>query len=388
MTKDSLPPNSSFDKPSGPAPGAVDVDEQARKLADDPYPWILHPAIDLLFCCGGFLCVLLVVLLASGITQEADMNSSWLGISLLYLNIGGQFIISSSHQPATLWRVYLSNSTRKSIGSYSTWTGVLFAAIGIIALFNRDLTGILVRITLAWSIQHTLAQAYGVSLIYCMKRKYNLSKRERDIFYWMFQTGLIYLVLRMFTYTNFLQGDLYGVKLPIIGPLPEWICTTALIVFQLNSLAFMVLVARKWWIEKTMMPFPALATAVMAFATLSMTYVLPASFVIFIPTFYHASQYLVVTTAYYLKERGLPSDVTPASISRMLSRETVLTYMVVIAATGALLYIGIPRLLYEMGFDKSLCLAVVYCVFNLHHYLTDAAIWKMRDPAIRKLLVA
>jgi hypothetical protein len=136
------------------------------------------------------------------------------------------------------------------------------------------------------------------------------------------------------------------------------------------------------------MPFPACATTIMAFCTLSLTYVLPAAFVIFIPTFYHASQYLVVTTAYYLKERGLPGDVPTSRIATLLVKEVVINYAVIIAATGALLYIGIPRLLFEIGFDKSLCLCVVYCVFNLHHYLTDAAIWKMRDPEVRKLLVA
>jgi hypothetical protein len=357
-------------------------------LKNDPYPWILHPALDLLFCCGGFLCLLLTIIVVSGIAQEVDFQSSYLGLSLLWLNIAGQFIISSAHQPATLWRVYLSKNTRDSIGSYVTVTGILLGICGVYALFNKDFIGILVRLTLAWSIQHTMAQAYGVALIYCMKRKFYLSKIERDIFFWLFQTGLIYLVVRMFTYTNFLQGDLYGVKLPIIGPMPEWVCSFALGLFQINALVFAGMLVRKWQREKILMPLPAFATTVMAFATLSLTYVLPATFVIFIPTFYHASQYLVVTTAFYLKERGLPSGVSPFKIATMLKTEVVFNYVVILAATGALLYIGLPRLLYEIGFDKSSCLCAVYCVFNLHHYITDAAIWKMRDPQVRKLLVA
>lgn len=366
----------------------VGEDKATAAIVNDPYPWILHPVIDLLFCCGGFLCMLLALVIASGIAAEADMQTSYVGMGLIYLNLAGQFLISASHQPATLWRVYLSPRTRKSIGGFVAFTALLLAVCGIFGLYNRDFTGILVRLTLAWSVQHTLAQAYGVSLIYCMKRKYMLSKGERDIFYWMFQTGLAYLVIRMFTYTNFLQADLYGVPLPIIGPLPEWVCAIALGAFQLNVLAFIGMIVRKWFMTKTMMPLPALLTAVMAFATLSLTFVLPAAFVIFIPTFYHASQYLVVTTAYYLKERGLPSNVAPKQIASLIPTETILTYAIIIAATGALLYIGIPRVLYAMGFDKSLCLCVVYCVFNLHHYLTDAAIWKMRDPEVRKLLVS
>src|SRR5262249_54104584 len=161
------------------------------------------------------------------------------------------------------------------IGPFVTASGILLAALGLVALFNRDFTGLLVRLTLAWSIQHTMAQAYGVALIYCMKQKFVLSKREREVFYWMFQTGLAYLIVRMFTYTNFLQADLYGVPLPIIGPLPEWICATALGVFQLNVLLFVGMLLRKWIRDRALMPFPAVATTVMAFATLSLTYVLP-----------------------------------------------------------------------------------------------------------------
>ncbi len=41
----------------------------------------------------------------------------------------------------------------------------------------------------------------------------------------------------------------------------------------------------------------------MAIATLALTFLFPPAFLIFIPTFYHASQYVVVTLAYYLKER-------------------------------------------------------------------------------------
>lgn len=366
------------------------ISEEERKAATvacDPYPWILHPAVDLLFCCGGFLCLLLAFIIYSGIAQQAELQSSSLGLGLLYLNVAGQLLIATSHQPATLWRVFVSKPTRESVGPFVFISGVGLAACGIYALFHGDFTGVLVRITFVWSIQHTLAQAYGVSLIYCMKRRYYLSGYERTIFYWMFQTGLIYLAVRMFTYANFVQTDLYGLQLPIIGPVPEWICSKALAFFQLNSLLFVTVICHKYVREKVLIPFPAIATTFMAFATLSLTYLLPPAFVIFIPTFYHASQYLVVTLAYYLKERGLPPGVAPANISAMLSKEVVFNYLVIISATGAVLYIGIPRLLYELGFDRSVCFCVVYCVFNLHHYLADAALWKMRDPEVRRLLI-
>ena len=31
---------------------------------------------------------------------------------------------------------------------------------------------------------------------------------------------------------------------------------------------------------------------------------------------------------------------------------------------------------------------VANCAINMHHYFTDAAIWRMKDPVVRKLLVS
>ncbi len=72
----------------------------------------------------------------------------------------------------------------------------------------------------------------------------------------------------------------------------------------------------------------------------------------------------------------------------MLKKEVVLNYIVIVASVGTIIYVGLPRLLYEFNFDKSISLCVVFCIFNLHHYITDAAIWRLKNPDVRRLLVA
>ncbi len=371
---------------TGNPQGAPPPESGAAKSASEaPYPWILHPVIDSLFCCGGFLWILFFVVQMG---FRADLTTGATGITLLLLNALGQIFFSDAHQPATLWRVYLSKRTRDSVGAFVTLCGVITLAIGAYGLFSPSFTAGLVVVTLAWSIQHLFAQAYGVSLIYCYKRGYMMSKNERDIFYYLFQTGLAFCLIRMFTYQSFAQKELYGLKTPFWGPLPEWLFYLTLVVFQINVLMFVGMIVRKRLKEKKLFPLPALATACTALMLPLFNKWEPIAFVIFIQTFYHSSQYIVVTTAYYLKERGLPENVPFSRISSLLTKKVVFKYMGAITLLGLFFYVGLPLILTHVGFDRAVAYCVVYCVFNLHHYVTDAAIWRMKDPVVRKLLVS
>ena len=371
--------------PESAVGGPEDNSAKSAPKAEAPYPWILHPVIDSLFCCGGALWILLFVVLAG---YHADLNSGASGVTLLLLNVLGQVFFSDAHQPATLWRVYVSKRTRDSVGWFVTICGALAISIGVYGLFNASFTAGLVVITLAWSIQHLFAQAFGVSLIYCYKRNYFMSKKERDIFFYLFQTGLAFCLIRMFTYQSFAQKDLYGLKTPFWGPLPEWLYYTALVVFQINVLLFVGMVARRWMKDRRLFPLPSLCTAVTALMIPMFNQWEPIAFVIFVQTFYHASQYIVVTTAYYLKERGLPENVPFSRISSLLTGKVMFKYVGVITALGLFMYVALPLMLANVGFERSVAYSVVYCMFNIHHYMTDAAIWRMKDPVVRKLLVS
>jgi hypothetical protein len=358
--------------------------EPAQKK-ETPYPWILHPVIDILFCCGGALWLLLFAVLAG---FHAGLDCGPAGVTLLLINGLGQVFFADAHQPATLWRVYMSPRTRQTVGAFVTICGIATLGMGVFGLYHASFTAGLVVVTLAWSIQHLLAQAYGVSLIYCYKRGYMMSNNERQIFYYLFQTGLAFCLIRMFTYSGFASKDLYGLKTPFWGPLPEWVFYLALACFQVNVLLFVGMVARKYMREKRHFPLPALATTITALMIPMLNYWEPIAFVIFIQTFYHASQYIVVTTAYYLKEQGLPENVPLSRISSLLLKPVTLKYIGVITVLGLLMFVALPLSLAAVGFDRSVAYCILYCIFNIHHYITDAAIWRMKDPQVRRLLVS
>jgi hypothetical protein len=103
---------------------------------------------------------------------------------------------------------------------------------------------------------------------------------------------------------------------------------------------------------------------------------------------FHSSQYLVITSAFYLKEKGLPENMPVSEIAKMLLKPAFWKYYLLLFSTGFIVFFLLPNWLTSHGAEKAIALAAVYIAFNLHHYITDALIWKLRDPSIQKLLIA
>jgi len=361
--------------------GASDQSLPPAQSKTAPYPWILHPVIDILFCCGGLLWLLLIPLFAG---LKVDANLALFGF--IMLNV----LFSDTHQPATLFRVYASARTRAKVGIPITVAAVIVIALGAAALFSVPMAIIGLRVTFTWAVQHVMAQVYGVALIYCYKRQYIMTNGEKRTLFVLCNTAIAYAIIRMWT-IPMPPGHLYNLDIPSLAPLPYWLLFAARLALQCAVVAFVFMVVRKWIKERKLFPLPALFTVVTALAA---TTVLP-SFIhngtmlviagAFIQNCFHSCQYNVVTTAYFLKEQGLPEGVPFSKIATQLFTRKALNYYGFLVVLGLTLNVGVAVALTLVGFQTAA--AVVYCT-SMHHYFSDALIWRMKDPAVRKLLVA
>jgi hypothetical protein len=343
-----------------------------------PYPWILHPVIDILFVCGGLLWLGVAGYYAFGMHIDAR--------TALCLTIVCNLVTTHIHQPATLFRVYKSPRTRKQVGKIVTLWGVVVIALAISGLFSQTLTSFLLLATFAWSNQHLLAQSYGIVLIYCYKRNYILSKSEKQSLVMLINSTVVYLIVRLFSQPITNRPGLGGNQSAWVGQLPDIFLTAATIALQIATVWFAFLVVRKWKKEGKIFPLPALLTL----CTSLMIPTLSASgplFGLFIQNLFHSAQYNVVTVAYYLKERGLPENVPMSQIHTQLLKKPAINYFVFLMFVGVSLSVVLPVGLSFIGFQATAA-TVCYCALNLHHYFADAAIWKLRDPEVRKLLVS
>jgi hypothetical protein len=352
-----------------------------------PYPWILSPKIDLLFCCGGLFWVIYLCLALTNFKLDLSTNNAafWLAAT----SIIGMHIFGDGHAPATFFRVYFSKDTRTKLGLPAFLVFLAAVAVGLTVFYVPNAATIALKIILAWGFQHQMAQSYGISLIYCYKRQYYLNKIEKLIMAGMVNATIAFMIVRMFSSPDFNLKALNGFTVPYWGVLPEWSAVVALGALQISVLAFVGMIVSRFIKTKQMFPLPALLTIMTlillaiiargAFATIWWA---------FSTNWFHSCQYLVVTSAFYFKEKGLPENVAFSQISKMLWTWTSFKYFGLLLSVGFTLAYLFPRWMIDHGVNAGIAFTTVYVASNFYHYITDGFIWKLRDPQVNKLLIS
>jgi hypothetical protein len=160
--------------------------------------------------------------------------------------------------------------------------------------------------------------------------------------------------------------------------------------------AVSVAVARRWFLKHQMMPFPAILNVATCFFVLVY---LPLygngsimALAIITQAFYHNLQYIVVAVSFYLKEQGMPEGLPATKISQLLTKPVGLKYFTCLTAAACLVGMvispGVNQIGVHFGVKLELVACAYYCATTLHHCLSDALIWRMKDPATLKLLVS
>lgn len=365
-----------------PAPIVESAEQSPGQKKSVPYTWILNPAVDLFFCCGGLLWLMYLanLLFASRLPVANG--------PLVLLAVAGTHILSETHTAATLERLHQSEPTRKALSKFGVIASVVCFLLAAASLVTPGLPAIFAKIYLIWIVQHFMAQSYGIALIYCYKRNYIMNVWEKRIFKLVIDATIAYGILKQFTFKEWSVDKFIGQTLPFWGPLPEPIFAVADWTLKIAVVAFVAMMVRKFIVERKIFPLPAALVTVSGIAIFTLPKSVTTSLWVYVPAFYHGSQYLVVSTSYFLKERGLPENVSPAQIGQLLFKPTTLKYFATLFVIGVFIYGGIPGLLQDFGFDYKIAFATIFCVINFHHFLIDAAIWRLRDPRVRKLLIA
>ncbi len=356
------------------------------------YAWILHPYIDFFLCCGGIVW-LTIALAATGLIPGLNDPQSKLVANITFISL---LLFVVPHQVATYFRVYDTKSTRIVLGKKVAILGLFCIGLGCLVTMSPFLASVIGRITFAFSFQHFYAQAYGIALIYCYKRKFFLSKLEKQIFSSIIQLGVLLGFARVFDNPELSIGGYKFLKLT--PSLPTWVCPALLGTLYLVTAAFSILMLRKWLTKQQIMPWPAILTVLTAFFIFAYLPGIPniggSMMVLYIlgHSFFHTPQYLVVTAAFFLKNRGLPPDVPPAKISKMLFRKSAILYFLCLycSAGGVMLWsaLGEGFIIAKTGISAQLLLCGLLCAINLHHYWTDGFIWKLKDKHTLDTLIA
>ena len=363
---------------------AVELRAQNNHDESRPYGWILSPAIDLLFSCGGLVWLFFGLHYFVFGSQSRELGAQ----ALLVLVILGTHLLSETHNIATLQRIYKDNEEKEKFSFYTDRLAFVCIGLAFVGLTYPPAASIFTKIYLVWVSQHFTAQTYGLALLYCYKRNYQLSSFEKKLFLMLMQATTMFAIVRQFTYYDWGGGQFLGLDIPFWGPLPEPIFVGTSCVLAVLALSFLGVIIKKAIFQRQIFPLPAFLLTMTGILIWVFGKEATGTLWLYVPAFYHGSQYLVLSTAYYLKEKGLPEGIPSPKIASALIQPAGMKYFGFLVLVACFLYIAIPRVLEQVGVPIDLSFASIFCAVNFHHFLTDGAIWKLRDKRTREILIA
>jgi tetratricopeptide (TPR) repeat protein len=350
--------------------------------------WLFGPVPDLVLGCGVGYVAVLAFLCAFGPEVRATMAPGLLP----FLTV----LIGAPHYGATLLRVYERREDRRAYAFFSVWATAVLAALFVASTRSVWLGSLVLTLYITWSPWHYTGQNYGLAVMFLRRRGVALDPTTKRFVYASFLLSYVVTFLAIHSeapgasYTPPLYiADSYrviplGIPSAIGGPL-----------FQLALAAYagalVVAVVRL----RRGATFGALLPALLLAVTQALWFSIPvamrrfgllgglepfapqyAGWYFFWAALGHSIQYVWVTSYFARNAPGFPG--LPPYLGKALLAGTAIW--------------GIPALLFAPGvlgripYDAGLG-ALIAAVVNLHHFVLDGAIWKLRDGRIARILV-
>lgn len=340
----------------------------APGLARSPY--LVHPIVDGLFVCGGLPWILGLWLYFYPAAEFS--NSRWL-VGAMFTH-ALTFLFNDAHTAATWLRMYANKESRQRFRLHSTW--LLIPSFGLVAvsLYVPSVSAAMVKLYVLWVVQHYIAQTYGLMMIYSGRSGFVMTtatKRWLKISISLLTIWGVSLQLSPYQLRSFL------IAIPVWEVVPEWGVKILTGLLSGSLVMFAAALAEQTMQAKKFPPWTILLLFVSIVVFITARGSLAQALWIFVPPFFHGSQYLIVSGVFHMRERGIGAK--PALVKNGIA------YLVSASVLGFLAYEFAPAILDSSGFPASL--AAIFSPMNFHHFLSDRAMWKLRDPKTRAVVV-
>ncbi len=337
-----------------------------------PSPWIFRPWLDLLVGCGAWSAPLLLLATFASSSHAAGWSFAFYFLALLF---------NYPHFMATVYRAY---HTREDFVKYRIFTlhvALLLALAGVLAHVSANLLPWIFTLYICWSPWHYTGQNFGLAMMFARRAGLSPTPAERRGLQLAFAASFLLLMLSFHTGPS---NDplILSLELPARFTLPA---RAALGLFFLGSSGWALFsLARRNSVKAILTPL-----------TLTMTqflwFLLPAAIEIAtsrevpqtryssgILAVLHSTQYLWITSYYQRREARAAGDA-----SWKMSR-----YFVTLFAGGIALFIPGPWIVSRVFHtDFAASFLTFTALVNIHHFILDGALWKLRDSRIAALLL-
>jgi tetratricopeptide (TPR) repeat protein len=346
--------------------------QTAQQSSSTPSPWIYRPWIDLLIGCGAWSAPLLLLAFYASSTYSRAWAVAFYFLALLF---------NYPHFMATVYRAYYTHTEFQKYRIFTVHVALLLAMAGVIAHIWFPLLPWIFTLYVCWSPWHYTGQNFGLLMMFARRSGLAPSSAERAAIHLSFIASFLLLMLSFHTGSS---GDamILSLGLPAKFTLPA------------RAILAFFFVAATGWALISLVRRSSLR-AILAPLTLAVTqflwFLLPALVELAsghevpqtryssgILAVLHSTQYLWITSYYQGREARAAGD-TRWKFSR---------YLVILIAGGIALFIPGPWIVSRVfHVDFAASFLTFTALVNIHHFILDGALWKLRDSRVGALLL-
>jgi tetratricopeptide (TPR) repeat protein len=335
-------------------------------------PWIYRPWLDLLVGCGAWSAPLLAVAL---LMTPARTHAWAMAFYLLAI------VFNYPHFMATIYRAYHTRADFEKYKFVTLHVTLLLVLTGIVMHASPRFFPWLFTLYICWSPWHYSGQNYGLLMMFARRSGAEITAGERRWLRGAFVASYLMLL------ASFETGGSNDPLILSLGLPPKFTFPLRL-AFGVAFMIFTFLGFRR--LIRSMGARALVAPLTLAF-TQFLWFVLPTllelNSVSQVPqTRYssgilavlHSAQYIWITS-YYQRREALAGGQKSWHIA---------AYFATLLAGGIALFIPGPWLVsYLFHYDFSTSFLIFVSLVNIHHFILDAKLWKLRDKRVAALLV-
>ena len=343
-----------------------------KTAAGDPAKlWVQNPAIDLIVGCGAWSAPLLLISYLASSSHVAAWSIAFYMLALLF---------NYPHYMATIYRAYHTSEDFQKYRIFTVHITGLVVLTMVLSHFYVRLLPWIFTLYLTWSPWHYSGQNYGLFMMFARRGGATPTKHLRHALYAIFLATYLVLALNLHAGPS---GDPMFVSLGLPVLAVRWVtlglgvACLALAGFGLRALY------RQLGMRALIPPAILLSTQFLWFlvpsflAATGRLNMVQSRYSTGVLAVMHSAQYLWITSYYARREATAKT-----------SRWRALAYFMILVAGGIALFVPGPWLAsYVFHFDFTSSFLIFTSLVNLHHFILDGAIWKLRDGRIAGLLL-
>ncbi len=335
-------------------------------------PWIYGPWLDLIVGCGAWSAPLLLLSYFALPASARTWAVAFYALALFF---------NYPHYMATIYRAYHRSEDFQKYRIFTVHITAILLATALLSHFWVRMLPWIFTIYLTWSPWHYSGQNYGLFMMFARRAGADPDKSTRRALYGAFIAS--YLILFLGFHTGGSTDSLFiSLGIPaIISRVEQAVLCIAFVVLSVYGVSRLARVTgwRKLLPSLTLFSSQFLWFLLPAAISLIKGLEIPQSrYSSGVLAVMHSAQYLWITSYYARRE------ATGAGSKRWRP----FAYFAVLVVGGIALFVPGPWLASRiLHHDFTASFLIFTALVNIHHFILDGAIWKLRDGRIAALLL-